>query len=442
MNSDARRGVLYGIGAYGLWGVFPLYFRLLERSGAVEVVAAPRAVVAARLPGRRGRRPGLGASCARRSRCRGRSLTLGVGAVLLAVNWGVYIYAVNSGQVVEASLGYYINPLVTVLLGVLVLRERLRRAQWVAVGVGAARGRRADRRRTAGPPLIALTLALSFGLYGLIKNRVGAAVGALASLTTETLVLAPVAAALLVWLELTGQGHFTDNPPWQALLLASVGVATVVPLLFFAAAARRVPLSTVGLLQYLTPTLQLLCGVLLLGERMSAGPLGRLRARLGRAHRADRRHRAGRLPAPRRRRTSPSPSAPPDGLISGPIGRPSPLAAPRTARVLPPAAVLGDVQGAATARSRRCRMPGPAARQPVPQAHGRDRPARPRPRAAAPRSDLVQLPRDRGALLALVDRVHAWVHVGDAVHPVHRRGRRLLRAAPRRRGWRAAPGPA
>jgi chloramphenicol-sensitive protein RarD len=196
-------------------------------------------------------------------------VTLGIGAVLLAVNWGVYIYAVNSGQVVEASLGYYINPLVTVLLGVLVLREKLRPLQWTAVGVGtlavavltAAYGR---------PPFIALTLALSFGLYGLIKNRVGASVGALASLTTETLVLAPVAAVGLVVLEMRGQGHFTDNPPWQGLLLASVGVATVVPLLFFAAAARRVPLSTIGLLQYLTPTLQLLCGVVLLGEHMSA----------------------------------------------------------------------------------------------------------------------------------------------------------------------------
>jgi chloramphenicol-sensitive protein RarD len=150
-----------------------------------------------------------------------------------------------------------------------VLREQQRRLQWVAVGVGAV----AVAVLTAAygrPPFIALTLALSFGLYGLIKNRVGASVGALASLTTETLVLAPVAAVGLVVLEVRGEGHFADNPPWQALLLASVGVATVVPLLFFAAAARRVPLSTIGLLQYLTPTLQLLCGVLLLGEHMSA----------------------------------------------------------------------------------------------------------------------------------------------------------------------------
>ncbi len=268
MNSESRRGVLYGIAAYGLWGVFPLYFLLLERSGAVEVVAHRvlwslvlcLAIVAA-VRGWAELRAALAVPR--------QVAALGVGAVFLAVNWGVYIYAVNSGQVIEASLGYYINPLVTVLLGVVVLRERLRRAQWVAVGVGAA----AVVVLTAAygrPPLIALTLALSFGLYGLIKNRVGANVGALTSLTTETLVLAPAAAALLVWLELTGRGHFAENPPWQALLLASVGVVTVVPLLFFAAAARRVPLSTVGLLQYLTPTLQLLCGVLLLGEGMSA----------------------------------------------------------------------------------------------------------------------------------------------------------------------------
>jgi chloramphenicol-sensitive protein RarD len=269
MYPDARRGVLYGIGAYGLWGIFPLYFRLLERSGAFEVVLHRvlwslllcLAVVAA-VRGWAELRAVLGVPR--------QVVTLGVGAVLLAVNWGVYIYAVNSGQVVEASLGYYINPLVTVLLGVVVLRERLRTLQWVAVGVGAL----AVAVLTAAygrPPFIAITLALSFGLYGLIKNRVGASVGAVASLTTETLVLAPPAAALLVWLEVRGQGHFADNPPWQALLLASVGVATVVPLLFFAAAARRVPLSSIGLLQYLTPTLQLLCGVLLLGEHMSPG---------------------------------------------------------------------------------------------------------------------------------------------------------------------------
>ncbi len=267
MNPDPRRGVLYGIGAYGLWGVFPLYFRLLERSGALEVVVhrvlwsllVCFAVVAA-VRGWAELRAAL--SVPRQV------VALTVGAVLLAVNWGVYVYAVNSGQVVEASLGYYINPLVTVLLGVVVLRERLRPLQWAAVGVGTA----AVAVLTGAyghPPFIALALACSFGLYGLVKNRVGANVGAVTSLTTETLVLALPAAGLLVWLEVDGQGHFTENAPWQALLLVSVGVATVVPLLFFAAAARRVPLSTMGLLQYVAPTLQLLCGVLLLGERMS-----------------------------------------------------------------------------------------------------------------------------------------------------------------------------
>jgi len=265
--TSGTRGVLYGIGAYGLWGVFPLYFRLLESSGAVEVVVhrvlwslIVCVVVVAAVRGWRELRETLGNPR--------RVVPLGIGAAFLALNWGVYVYAVNSGQVVEASLGYYINPLVTVLLGVLVLRERLRRWQWAAVGVGAL----AVAVLTVAygkAPLIALTLALSFGLYGLIKNRVGADVGALTSLTTETVVLVLPAAAVLVWLESTGRGHFAENPPWQGLLLASAGVATVVPLLFFAASARRVPLSTLGLLQYLTPTLQLLCGVLLLGEHMS-----------------------------------------------------------------------------------------------------------------------------------------------------------------------------
>jgi chloramphenicol-sensitive protein RarD len=264
--TSGTRGVLYGIGAYGLWGIFPLYFRLLESSGAVEVVVhrvlwslLVCGVVVAVVRGWRDLRVTLGTPR--------RVVPLGVGAAFLALNWGVYVYAVNSGQVVEASLGYYINPLVTVLLGVLVLRERLRPWQWTAVGVGAlavlvltvAYGK---------APLIALTLAISFGLYGLIKNRVGADVGALTSLTTETIVLVLPAAAVLAWLESSGRGHFTDNPPWQGLLLVSAGIATVVPLLFFAASARRVPLSTLGLLQYLTPTLQLLCGVLLLGEHM------------------------------------------------------------------------------------------------------------------------------------------------------------------------------
>jgi len=268
MNSSPRRGTWYGIAAYALWGVFPLYFHALRASGAVEIllhrvlwslVVCGVVLTVIRAWGQVG-------DVLRSPR---RTALLGTASALLAANWGVYVYAVNSGHVIEASLGYYINPLVTVLLGVLVLRERLRRLQWAAVGVGAA----AVAVLTAAygrPPWIALTLACSFGGYGLIKNWVGGSVGALASLSTETLTLAPFAVVGVVWLELSGHGHFTDDAPVQGLLLASAGVATVVPLLFFAAAARRVPLSTMGLLQYLTPTLQLLCGVVFLGEHMPA----------------------------------------------------------------------------------------------------------------------------------------------------------------------------
>lgn len=266
MNSQGRRGAWYGATAYLLWGAFPLYFRLLHRSGAVEILLhriswslVVCTLVVAVTRSWAGVRAAL--SDARSA------LMLGLAATVLAVNWGVYIYAVNTGHVIEASLGYYINPLVTVVLGVVVLRERLRRLQWAAVGVGTA----AVAVLTAGYgrlPWIALVLAGSFGLYGLLKNRIGGSVGALASLTTETVLLAPFAITTVIFFEVTGRGHFTADPPWQGLLLASSGIATVVPLLAFAAAARRVPLSTLGLLQYLTPTLQLLCGVLLLGEHM------------------------------------------------------------------------------------------------------------------------------------------------------------------------------
>ncbi|MBI4941447.1 MAG: EamA family transporter RarD [Actinobacteria bacterium] len=270
MNSPGRHGAIYGMGAYLLWGIFPLYFRLLERSGAVEVVLHrilwSLLVCAVVLTAVRQW------SVLRATLASPRTVgVLGTAAVLLAVNWGTYIYGVNSGHVVEASLGYFINPLVTVLLGVVVLKERLRPAQWVAVGLGtvAVVVLTVDYGR---PPVIALTLAVTFGMYGLLKNRVGATVGALASLSTETLVLAPLAAVGIVVLEVRGQGHFGDDAPWQALLLMTTGVVTVVPLLFFAAAARRIPLSTMGLLQYVTPVLQLLCGVLVFGERM---PLSR-----------------------------------------------------------------------------------------------------------------------------------------------------------------------
>jgi len=258
----------FGFAAFFLWGMFPLYFRLLDASGSFEIllhrILWSLLVLLLVALATRAARHDLRAVLARPRVV----VALSAAALAIALNWGIYIYAVNSGQVVEAALGYYINPLVTVALGVVVLGERLRPAQWAAVAIGAVAVAvlTLDYGRL---PWIALTLAFSFGMYGLVKNRVGGrGVGALSGLTTETLVLAPIALGALLWYELTGRGTFTTDAPWQALLLASAGLVTVGPLLLFAAAARRVPLTTMGLLQYLTPTLQLVVGVVVLHEHV------------------------------------------------------------------------------------------------------------------------------------------------------------------------------
>ncbi len=270
MNPDARKGIGYGLACYLLWGCFPLYFRLLDDSGAMEVlfyrivfsgIFCLAIVLALRSAAE------VGAVL----RNRRQLLLLGAAAFLIAINWGVYIYAVNSDQVVEAALGYFLNPLITVALGVLVLRERLRRGQWVAVAIGLIAGI-VLTVNYGHVPTIALTLALSFGTYGLLKKQVGSngGVGALAGLSTENLVLAPFAIVGLIVIAVHGDSTIGHNPPWQALLLASTGLVTIAPLLLFAAAASRVPLSTMGLLQYLTPVLQFLCGVVVLDEHMPA----------------------------------------------------------------------------------------------------------------------------------------------------------------------------
>ena len=271
-----RAGVFYGLAAYLLWGVFPLYFPLMAPAGSVEVLlhrvlwsllfcVLALTVVSAVQRGAAGTWRPL-AALARSPR---QVAWLALAAVVLAVNWGVYIYATTSEHVIEASLGYFVNPLVTVALAVLLLGERLRRLQWVAVGIGALSVvvLTVDYGR---PPWIALALACSFATYGLAKKKLGVGMSALTSLTAETVVLFPLAAAALLWLEITGRGTFAADPPGHALLLATTGVVTAVPLLLFAAAARRVPLSTTGLLQYVTPVIQLLLGVLVLGERMPA----------------------------------------------------------------------------------------------------------------------------------------------------------------------------
>jgi chloramphenicol-sensitive protein RarD len=261
---EDRRGVWYGVGAYLLWGIFPLYFRLLEPAPALEILAHrivwTLVFVGALLLLRR-RWAWLGAL----ARDRRRLLILFVAATVLAINWGVYVWAVNADHVVEAALGYYINPLVTVLLGVVLLRERLRTAQWVAVGLAAV----AVVVLTFGLgrlPWIALVLAFSFATYGLMKNRVG--MPALESLSVESALLFVPAVVVVAAYQVSGTATFGAVPHVTVLLLAA-GVVTAIPLLMFAGAAARIPLTTLGLLQYLTPTAQFLIGVLVFGEAMS-----------------------------------------------------------------------------------------------------------------------------------------------------------------------------
>jgi chloramphenicol-sensitive protein RarD len=254
---ESRRGLGYGAAAYLLWGVFPLFWPLLEPAGTLEILAQRMlwsllvmlAVLAA--TGGFGRVRAV-------LHDRRRTGLLATAAVLVSVNWGTYIYGTNSGHVVETSLGYFINPLFTILLGVVVLGERLRRAQWAAVAIGAVAVAviTIDYGRL---PWIALTLATSFGLYGFCKKRAG--VGAVDSLAIETGVMVVPAALTLVVIGAQGDLMFGRHGVGNALLIASTGVVTAVPLLLFAAATSRLPLSVLGLLQYLAPVLQFSMGV-------------------------------------------------------------------------------------------------------------------------------------------------------------------------------------
>jgi chloramphenicol-sensitive protein RarD len=261
-DADRRTGTLAGIAAYSLWGVFPLVFHLLRSVSPGEVLAHrivwSFVVVAGLLLVRRER----GWFRAVRSQP-GALWRLALAAVLIANNWLVYIWAVNNDHVVEAALGYYINPLISVALGVAVLGERLRRSQLVALGFGAA----AVVVLTAAygrVPWIALVLACSFGGYGFLKKAVP--VGAVTAVAVETLLLLPAALAGLAVLLVTGEAAFLHGSVGRDALLVALGIVTAVPLLLFGTAARRIPLSLVGLLQYLTPTLQLVCGVAVFHE--------------------------------------------------------------------------------------------------------------------------------------------------------------------------------
>jgi len=262
--TDSRSGLLAGIGAYLLWGLFPLYWPLLEPAAPVEIlghrIVWSLVFLVALLA------IGSGFRWIR-TLGRRRALLLALAAALVTLNWGMFIYAVNSEQVVETSLGYFINPLVTVALAVGFLHERLRRPQIVAVGIAAVAVLvlAADYGR---PPWIALTLAFSFGLYGLVKKRAG--VDGVQSLAYETALLTPAAVAYLLVLGAQGTGTFTSEGAGHVLLLLGGGITTAVPLVLFGVAAFRIPLATLGLLQYLAPVMQFLIGVLIYGEPMPA----------------------------------------------------------------------------------------------------------------------------------------------------------------------------
>ncbi|MEO7260774.1 MAG: EamA family transporter RarD [Jatrophihabitantaceae bacterium] len=269
MRTENRKGLGYGFSAYLLWGLFPLYWPLLKPAGAVEILAqrmvwslllivlvlvVTRNLAAVRL---------LVADRSKLAR-------LALAAVTVSVNWGVYIWAVNAGHVIETSLGYFINPLLTIMLGVLVLEERLSRAQWVAVGIAtlAIVVLTLDYGRL---PWIALTLAVSFGCYGFLKKQVSA--GAVETLAVETAVMAAPALLTLIVLAEQSRLAFGQHGSGNALLLVGTGAVTAIPLLLFGAAARRLPLTSIGMLQYLAPMLQFGVGV---GIRHEPMPLARL----------------------------------------------------------------------------------------------------------------------------------------------------------------------
>jgi chloramphenicol-sensitive protein RarD len=259
--SNERRGVLFGIAAYSIWGLFPLYFTLLQPSGALEVLAHRCLwclVALALLLTVRKQWAWLRPMLADRRRM----AMLTAAAIAIALNWGLYIYAVNAHHVTEAALGYFINPLITVLLGVVVLHEKLTRTGWVAVGLAGCAV--AVLTISYGRlPYIALILALSFACYGFLKNRIKAP--AIESLTVETAVLAIPALIVMLVLSSTGKATF-GHSAGHSTLLAGAGVVTAVPLVLFGAAATRVSLTTMGLLQYLTPTGQFLVAVLVRHE--------------------------------------------------------------------------------------------------------------------------------------------------------------------------------
>ena len=265
-----NRGIAYAALAFLIWGLFPLYFKALHEVPPVQILAHRMVwslvFLCAVLTVRRQwhwlpdvlRRPRVVA-------------TFTLSALLLSANWFIYIWAVNNGHVIDASLGYFINPLVNVLLGLLVLKERLRPGQWGAIGV-AALGVMWLTWQAGQLPWIALLLAGTFGAYGLLRKT--AALAALEGLSFETLLLFPLAAAYVGWLTMNGSNAFIDtSSDTTRWLLVAAGPITAIPLLLFAAGARRIPLSVLGMLQYIGPTIQMLLGLVVFHETFTPARL-------------------------------------------------------------------------------------------------------------------------------------------------------------------------
>jgi chloramphenicol-sensitive protein RarD len=270
-GSSMRRGMLTGIAAYVGWGFFPLYFKLLAPASAGEILAHRIIWSAAFMAVLLGilRRYRCLRDLAREPR---RLAAVGLPALLIGTNWFAFILGVATGQIVEVSLGYFVTPLVSVLLGVAVLRERLRRTQWTAVGIGAV-AVLVLAVEYGGPPWLALVVAITFSLYGLVKKRQG--LPAADGLLVETVALLPPALGYVAFLMVTGKQTVGHVSAGHTLFVLLAGALTALPLMGFAAAANRVPLSTLGVLQYITPILHLGFGVLMFHEPM---PQSRLAA--------------------------------------------------------------------------------------------------------------------------------------------------------------------
>jgi chloramphenicol-sensitive protein RarD len=260
-----NRGVGYAIGAYTLWGVLPIYWKLIHSVPALEIISHRviwSFVFVILIILISGRFADFKESIRDRKNIRPFILT----AILLSINWFTYIWAVNAGYIVESSLGYFINPLVSVLLGVVFMKEKLRVWQWVSVALALV-GIAYLTWRYGSLPWIGLTLAFSFAFYGLVKKK--ATLNSLQGITVETGIMGIPAIGYLLFLEATGKGAFGNQPPWVLVMLILAGVVTGLPLMMFSAAARLIPLSTLGFLQYIAPTMQFFIGVLIYREPFS-----------------------------------------------------------------------------------------------------------------------------------------------------------------------------